>query len=207
MKSNPGRRTRTPGAISALIGVAVRLGACADDRDVTTTPADTTDAPTSGASKDDPMPDTTSPNGSSATPPTTSEQPANTLELNPSKTSVDGPSATQGDPIGFDESLFPGQVDPGLDPFIEVAAVDLARRLDVGRSGIVTISATLVTWSDASMGCPLPGMEYAQALQDGALIELGVNAKVYRYHSGGERQPFLCNQPLATPPLTGAADS
>lgn len=138
------------------------------------------------------------------TPPEQSE-PAPSLELNPPKTSEPTPPTTAGEPIGSDESLFPGQIDTALAPFVDLAIADLTERLQVAPDEITTISATLVTWSNASMGCPLPGMEYAQVLQDGSLIELGYDAKVYRYHSGGDRTPFLCDAPLAAPPVAGGA--
>ncbi len=50
------------------------------------------------------------------------------------------------------------------------------------------------------MGCPHPDMSYAQVLQDGSVIELEYAGRYYRYHSGGERFPFLCDQPLNDPP-------
>ena len=126
-----------------------------------------------------------------------------TLELNPPKTTT--PTTTAGEPVGGDESLYAGQIDPGLAPFVAAAVADLATRLGVNTDAITTISATLVTWSDSSMGCPAPGMEYAQVLEDGSLIELGYEGKVYRYHSGGERTPFLCDPSRAAPPVKGGA--
>ena len=39
-------------------------------------------------------------------------------------------------------------------------------------------------------------MKYRQVPMDGALIRLAVDGKVYEYHSGGGRDPFLCEQPL-----------
>jgi len=45
------------------------------------------------------------------------------------------------------------------------------------------------------------GFEYA--CEQGK--ELGFDGKVYRYHSGGDRSPFLCDAPLAAPPVAGGA--
>jgi hypothetical protein len=181
----------------AVFALLLVVNACGSDADESVT-EDATIEPTEETA----MPDENSPEE-----PPTSEQDGRepTLELNPPKTSGPVAPTTAGTPIGGEERLFPGQIEPGLSPFIDFAIADLAMRLDVDQSEIETISATLVTWSDAGMGCPLPGMEYAQVLQDGSLIELGHGAKIYRYHSGGDRTPFLCDQPLAAPPFTGGA--
>jgi len=38
-------------------------------------------------------------------------------------------------------------------------------------------------------------MGYLQTPVDGSLIELSVDGTTYRYHSGGARGPFLCENP------------
>ncbi len=95
------------------------------------------------------------------------------------------------------------QIDPGLKPYIDIAVADLAQRLTVDPSTIEVSSATLVEWPDSSLGCPQPGMQYAQTLTDGAKIVLTALGKQYSYHAGGSRTPFLCDQPLKAPPSTG----
>lgn len=195
---------------SALIALAVIAAACAADDG--TSDGDVTGATTTQVREEE-MPDASTPDESSGgstedtaeEPPTAAadevDRPEDTLVLNPTTTARSAPSTTAGKPIGGDESLFAGQFDPGLDPFVKIAVADLAVRLGVAEEEIAALSATLVTWSDSSMGCPLPDMEYLQVLQDGSLIELGYGSKVYRYHTGGDRiTPFLCDQPLASPP-------
>ena len=86
-----------------------------------------------------------------------------------------------------------GTVDPSLAPFVDQAKGDLAGRLGVDASAIALISAELVEWSDASLGCPQPGMVYAQVPTDGSLIILSHGGAEYRYHTGGSVYvPFLC---------------
>lgn len=187
------------------------------DTDVTSEPPDepteaneTTRAPATpapGQSPDpstDPEPSTTTEpdSASTTTPPTVAvpEQTEPTLGLLPAKTTVPSP-ASDGPPAGSDTSIFPGRIDVGLDPFVELARDDLAARLGVAADEIEVISAVLVTWPDSSLGCPEPGMSYLQALEDGTLIELGHDGRVHRYHSGGNRAPFLCDRPLANPPV------
>jgi hypothetical protein len=90
----------------------------------------------------------------------------------------------------------PGTVEPGMEGLIEMAKEDLAERLSMAAGEIEVLEAKGVVWPDASLGCPQPGMRYKQVPMDGALIRLLVEGKVYEYHSGGGRAPFLCEQPL-----------
>jgi len=85
-------------------------------------------------------------------------------------------------------------VDPGLEPLITVAINDLAERLDIAPAEITLVSAEAVVWPDASLGCPQLDMLYQQVQVDGALIVLRVADRDYAYHSGGGREPFLCEQ-------------
>ncbi len=89
-----------------------------------------------------------------------------------------------------------GTIDRGLDPFVDMATDDLAGRLSIDPSSIEVLTAVLVTWPDASSGCPEPDMAYAQVITDGSVIELGVDGAVYRYHTGGSHTPFPCDRPL-----------
>ena len=85
-------------------------------------------------------------------------------------------------------------VDPNLEPLIALATVDLAERLGIPAEEIALISAEAVVWPDASLGCPQPDMLYRQVPVDGALIILQAGEREYAYHSGGSREPFLCEQ-------------
>ena len=101
------------------------------------------------------------------------------------------------------------QYDPGLEPFVVMAKEDLAERLEVGVEIIEVVEAELVVWPDASMGCPDPDMMYIQVPQDGSRIRLQVEEAVFEYHAGGERMPFLCEDPAApvSPPQQSDAAS
>jgi len=89
-----------------------------------------------------------------------------------------------------------GLIDAGLEPFVQLATADLATRLDAAPDSIEVLTAVLVTWPDASLGCPEPDRVYATVLTDGSVIELGIDGLVYRYHSGADRPPFPCDLPL-----------
>jgi len=85
-------------------------------------------------------------------------------------------------------------IDEGLRGLVDTARSDLAGRLGIAPEDIAPVSATAVVWPDAALGCRLPDMRYKQVPVDGALIELRANGRLYRYHSGGSRPPFLCDR-------------
>lgn len=78
---------------------------------------------------------------------------------------------------------------------VEQAKADLAKRLSVDAAQVTVVSSSEVTWSDGSLGCPEPGMNYTQALVPGFRVILEAAGKQYHYHSGGTRPPFLCTNP------------
>jgi hypothetical protein len=82
-----------------------------------------------------------------------------------------------------------------LDPWIAQARQDIANRLAIPPQQIELVDAQMVVWPDASLGCPQPGMAYAQVQQDGLRIRLRAGGQIYEYHSGGSRAPFLCENP------------
>ena len=87
------------------------------------------------------------------------------------------------------------EVPPGLQPLIDKAIADLAARLSLDSADIEIVGAEPVEWRDSSLGCPQPGFQYLQVLSDGMRIELRVQDKIYSYHSGRGRDPFLCENP------------
>jgi len=93
-------------------------------------------------------------------------------------------------------------VESGLNSLVHSAQEDLAQRLSIKVEQIEVIEAKSVVWPDASVGCPQPGMRYRQVPQDGALIRLQAEGRVYEYHNGGTRGLFLCEQPAGTPKST-----
>jgi len=146
----------------------------------------------SGCGSDDPK--TTSPENNVAVQPSMSlAQQATSTTIEAPVTTVTLLPANQGGPI-----VGTGEIDPGLQPFIETAAVDLAERLSMLVTDIVVESAVLTVWADTSLGCPDPKLMYAQVLTDGAAIALNAGGTTYWYHSGGTQGPFLCESPLRT---------
>lgn len=90
---------------------------------------------------------------------------------------------------------------PNLPSLIEKAKEDLAQRLSISITQINVVDAKEVTWSNSSLGCPQPGMLYADVLTAGFLILLSANNQAYEYHAGKSSDVFYCNNPL--PPVEG----
>lgn len=89
----------------------------------------------------------------------------------------------------------------GLERLVELAKQDLASRIGVDVKVIKIVSAAYVSWRDASAGCPEPGYEYAQVLTNGSLIVLQAEGTMYRYHSAGDKPPFLCESSSRETPM------
>jgi hypothetical protein len=84
-------------------------------------------------------------------------------------------------------------------PLVEYAQQDLAARLGLSVADIQPLEVQAVVWPDRGLGCPAPDMMYIQVPEDGAIIRLAVGGKVFEYHSGASRPPFLCEQPQTSP--------
>ena len=95
-----------------------------------------------------------------------------------------------------------GSIDARFAVVVERAVADLARRLDLAPEAISVVSASAVTWPDRSIGCPKPGVNYAQVTVDGAQVMLGAAGKSYDYHSGGDGQPVLCEKTFTATSIT-----
>jgi len=90
---------------------------------------------------------------------------------------------------------------PDLQDLIEKAKENLAQRLSIPSSQIDLLEAADVVWSNASLGCPQPGMMYADVLTPGYLILLNANGQEYEYHASKSSDVFLCENPI--PPVPG----
>jgi hypothetical protein len=68
---------------------------------------------------------------------------------------------------------------------VQAAKKDLAQRLNV-RPESIELAGPIeeVTWPNSSLGCPEPGMMYAQVLTPGYRIKLQTSGKAFEYHTG-----------------------
>lgn len=94
---------------------------------------------------------------------------------------------------------------PNLQSLIDKAKNDLAQRLSISITQINVVDAKAVTWSNSSLGCPQPGMAYAEVLTPGYLILLNANGQNYEYHAGKGPDVLYCENPL--PPVEGMPDN
>jgi hypothetical protein len=81
---------------------------------------------------------------------------------------------------------------PELDRLVSLAVEDLAGRLDVEADQIELLAAEAVEWPDTSLGCPQPGMMYAQVITPGYRLILATGEKQYRYHTDRRERVVLC---------------
>ncbi len=66
----------------------------------------------------------------------------------------------------------------------DLAVAALAKQLSIAPAAITVRSVESVDWSDASLGCPQPGLMYAQVITPGYRIILEAKGKRYEYHAG-----------------------
>jgi hypothetical protein len=69
---------------------------------------------------------------------------------------------------------------------------DLARRLAIPAQTITVQSVEAVEWPDTSLGCPQPGMMYAQVITPGCRVVLLAAGNRYTYHSDSQGRIVYC---------------
>lgn len=82
-----------------------------------------------------------------------------------------------------------------LQKLIAEARSDLAKRLSVPADEVSLVRSRAVVWANASLGCPEPGMAYAEVLTPGYLIVLRARDREYEYHSGRTGSLTYCKNP------------
>jgi hypothetical protein len=90
-----------------------------------------------------------------------------------------------------------------------LAKEDLAQRLSLAPDDIQLVSVEAVAWADTSLGCPQPGMMYAQVITPGFRVVLEAKGERYQYHADQDRGIVLCadegHLTSASPSPTGTA--
>ncbi len=138
----------------------------------------------SGGSADNPIPAT------SSTVPSAAEENAPTPREG-DEPIVNEPLPTT-PPVSTDRSYEGDGYPTELTGMVTGAVGDLAECLSVDSASIVVGTVEEVVWPNGGLGCPQPGMVYAQVLTDGLRIVLIHDGTEYVYHSGGMVEPFLC---------------
>ena len=91
----------------------------------------------------------------------------------------------------------PTSSNSGLQNLVEKAKEDLAQRLSISISEINLVEAVEVEWSDSSLDCPQPGMEYLQVITPGYRILLRFSGNVYEYHSNRNTYVIYCENSIS----------
>ncbi len=84
---------------------------------------------------------------------------------------------------------------PDVPTAAQPAVDDLVAELDVDLAAVESVEVEEVTWNDGSLGCATDGEMYTQATVEGRRITIVVDGTDYEYHEGGDRAPFLCEDP------------
>ena len=82
--------------------------------------------------------------------------------------------------------------DTGLQNLIERIKEDLASRLALSETAIEVAEVMEVEWSDSSLDCPQPGMDYLQVITPGYRIVLQANNQSYEYHTNRDAYFVYC---------------
>lgn len=89
------------------------------------------------------------------------------------------------------------------DPVAAAAVAYLATELNVPPDRVLVLSIEPVNWPDASLGCPQPGMMYAQVISPGYRIVLEAGGEQYDLHTDQTgRKVIICGsdtENLSTP--------
>jgi hypothetical protein len=85
---------------------------------------------------------------------------------------------------------------PNADPQVSVdaALADAAVHLGVSKADLKVEQVEMHDWGDASLGCPRPGLLYAQIVTPGYLIVLSGGGRQLEYHSDARGRVVLCQE-------------
>ena len=89
-------------------------------------------------------------------------------------------------------SSVPTPADAAMQGMIEKAKEDLAQRLSISATEINLVEITEVEWTDSSLDCPQPGMNYLQVITPGYRIVLEAGGQPYEYHTNREAYFVYC---------------
>jgi hypothetical protein len=79
-------------------------------------------------------------------------------------------------------------------PAVHAAMEDLASQLNIAPESVQVLSVTAVDWPDTSLGCPQPGMFYAQVIVQGYKIVVTAGRDQVEYHSDSQGRVVTCGK-------------
>jgi len=92
-------------------------------------------------------------------------------------------------------------VSADLKSILDAATRDAASRLNVDPGAVEVTSVRQVNWSDGSLGCPVEGMLYTQALVPGYRVILRAGGQTFDYHAAANGHFVLCPPGRAIDPV------
>jgi len=97
--------------------------------------------------------------------------------------------------------------EPGISPIsplptppadlLAAAVTYLATELDIPSEQVTVLYLEAVEWPDASLGCPQPGMMYAQVITPGYRFLLEAAGKEYEVHTDDAGKSMVICQPVS----------
>ncbi len=101
-------------------------------------------------------------------------------------------------PAATPASSTPGAtVPPEASELVDEARNGVAQQAGIPAPQVSVVSVQMVEWPDMSLGCPEPGMAYAQIVTPGYLIKLSAGGQTYEYHSDRDSTVITCANPQA----------
>lgn len=104
-------------------------------------------------------------------------------------------------------SVTVGCAQENLPPPVVVAIADMAERLNILAEQVTVVALEEVTWPDASLGLPQPGMMYAQVLAPGYRVTLEAVGRRFEYHTDRNSRALRVPQAQTTTPAENAQEN
>jgi hypothetical protein len=95
---------------------------------------------------------------------------------------------------------------PPANPAVAAAIAHLVAELGLSPADVTVLSVEEMQWSDSSLGCPQPGMMYAQVITPGYRILLEANGETHDVHTDQTGTTIvICELPIEEFSATGVA--
>ncbi len=91
---------------------------------------------------------------------------------------------------------------PEMQSVADEATTILSKTLDASPEDITILEIHRVEWRDASLGCPQPGMMYAQVITPGYLVKAEVDGEEQMVHMNEKGHGVVCPPDQAQPPIS-----
>ncbi len=101
-----------------------------------------------------------------------------------------------------EEKMPEATISPEMQPMADKATGILAEALTVSPENVTILEVQRVEWRDASLGCPKPGMMYAQVITPGYLIKAQVNGETQMLHMNEAGRGVVCPPDRAKQPYS-----